>query len=74
MSKQEYVEVQGTVTKLLPGGKFLVKLDEFSNTEIVAHLSGKMRLNKINVLLEDRVTVEMTPYDLSQGRISFRHK
>lgn len=74
MSKQEYVEVQGTVTKLLPGGKFLVKLDEFAKIEIVAHLSGKMRLNKINVLLEDRVTVEMTPYDLSQGRISFRHK
>lgn len=72
MGKDNYVEFEGTVNKLLPGGKFLVELD--SGHEITAHLSGKMRLNKIKVLIEDRVTVEVTPYDLSQGRICFRHK
>jgi translation initiation factor IF-1 len=72
MSKSEYVEFEGHVSKLLPGGKFLVSLE--NGTDILAHLSGKMRMNKINVLVEDRVTVEISPYDLTQGRISFRHK
>jgi translation initiation factor IF-1 len=73
MSKNDYVEATGTITKLIPGGKFLVKLDQH-NMEIIGHLSGKMRLNKINVLLNDKVTVELTPYDLTQARITFRHK
>lgn len=73
MSKAEFLELQGVVTKLLPGGKFLVKLEEYDR-EIIAHLSGKMRLNKINVLIDDKVSLEMTPYDMTQGRISFRHK
>ena len=73
MSKAEYLELQGVVIKLLPGGKFLVKLEDYDR-EIIAHLSGKMRLNKINVLVDDKVSLEMTPYDMTQGRISFRHK
>ena len=73
MSKLEYLDLQGVVIKLLPGGKFLVKLEQYNN-EVVAHLSGKMRLNKINVLVDDKVDIEMTPYDTTQGRISFRHK
>jgi translation initiation factor IF-1 len=73
MSKAEYLELLGVVTKLLPGGKFLVKLDDYDR-EIIAHLSGKMRLNRINVLVDDKVSLEMTPYDMTQGRISFRHK
>ena len=73
MSKAEYLELLGVVIKLLPGGKFLVKLEDYDR-EIVAHLSGKMRLNRINVLVDDKVSLEMTPYDMTQGRISFRHK
>jgi translation initiation factor IF-1 len=73
MSKAEYLELLGVVIKLLPGGKFLVKLDDYDR-EIIAHLSGKMRLNRINVLVDDKVSLEMTPYDMTQGRISFRHK
>lgn len=73
MAKDQYIETDGVVKKLLPGGKFLVELTDFKR-EITCHLSGKMRLNKINVLMDDRVTVEITPYDITQGRISYRHK
>ena len=72
MPKTDYVEFEGTVNKLLPGGKFLVELE--NGTELTAHLSGRMRMNRINVLLDDRVTIEVSPYDLTQGRISYRHK
>lgn len=60
----------GTVHELLPAGTFRVKLE--SGQEIIAHLSGKMRLNKIRLSVMDRVKVEMTPYDLTKGRITFR--
>jgi len=73
MAKEEVLEFTGTVTELLPNAMFRVVLDE-NNHEILAHTSGKMRKNRIRVLAGDRVTVEITPYDLTKGRITFRHK
>ena len=72
MAKEEALEVQGEVTELLPNAMFRVKLE--NEHEILAHTSGRMRKNRIRVLAGDRVTVEMTPYDLTKGRIVFRHK
>ncbi|MBD88216.1 MAG: translation initiation factor IF-1 [Rhodospirillaceae bacterium] len=72
MAKEEALEFQGEVTELLPNAMFKVKLE--NEHEILAHTSGRMRKNRIRVLAGDRVTVEMTPYDLSKGRIVFRHK
>jgi len=72
MAKEELLEFEGTVTELLPNATFRVKLD--NNHEIIAHTAGKMRKNRIRVLAGDRVMVEMTPYDLTKGRINFRHK
>jgi translation initiation factor IF-1 len=72
MSKEDMIEFSGTVTELLPNAMFRVKLD--NEHEILAHTSGKMRKNRIRVLAGDRVNVEMTPYDLSKGRITFRFK
>ena len=72
MAKQETLEFKGKVTELLPNAMFRVKLD--NDHEVLAHTSGKMRKNRIRVLLGDRVNVEMTPYDLSKGRITFRFK
>ncbi len=72
MAKEEPIEFQGTVTEILPNAMYRVKLD--NGHDILAHASGKMRKNRIRVLLEDRVTIEMTPYDLTKGRITFRHK
>jgi translation initiation factor IF-1 len=60
------------VTELLPEGRYRVKLD--NEHMVLAYTAGKMRRNKIKTLVGDRVTVEMTPYDLSKGRITFRHK
>jgi translation initiation factor IF-1 len=76
MAKQEYIEFEGEVLELFPGGKFSVvlKLDDQKTSKILAHISGKMRLNKINILVGDRVTVEVSPYDITQGRITYRHK
>ncbi|HQS83964.1 MAG: translation initiation factor IF-1 [Alphaproteobacteria bacterium 16-39-46] len=72
MSKEDLMEFQGVVIELLPNAMFRVQLD---NEHIVlAHTSGKMRKNRIRVLVGDRVMVEMTPYDLTKGRISFREK
>ena len=72
MAKEETIEFEGTVTELLPNAMYRVKLE---NEHIVlAHSSGKMRKNRIRVLAGDKVTVEMTPYDLTKGRITFRHK
>lgn len=70
VSKQDIIEIQGVIEELLPAGTFRVKLE--SGQLIIAHLSGKMRLNKIRLSIGDRVKVEMTPYDLTKGRITFR--
>ncbi len=72
MAKEEVLEFPGVVTELLPNAMFRVKLD--NDHEILAHTAGKMRKHRICVLAGDRVTVEMTPYDLSKGRITFRYK
>ena len=72
MSKEDAIEFQGVVSELLPNAMFKVKLD--NDHEVIAHTSGKMRKNRIRVLAGDRVTVEMTAYDLTKGRITFRSK
>ena len=72
MAKEEALEFQGEVTELLPNAMFRVKLE--NEHEILAHTSGRMRKNRIRVLAGDKVTVEMTPYDLTKGPIVFRHK
>lgn len=72
MSKQDTLKMKGQVTEILPNALFRIKLE--NNLMIIGHISGKMRKNNINVLLGDRVEVEMTPYDLSKGRITFRFK
>ncbi len=72
MAKEELIEFEGLVTEILPNAMFRVKLD--NGHEIIAHTSGRMRKNRIRVLLGDKITVEMTPYDLSKGRIILRHK
>ena len=72
MSKEDAIEFQGVVSELLPNAMFKVKLD--NDHEVKANTSGKMRKNRIRVLAGDRVTVEMTPYDLTKGRITFRSK
>ena len=68
---KDIIELDGKVEELLPAGTFRIQLD--SGQSIIAHLSGKMRLNKIRLAVGDRVKVEMTPYDLTKGRISFRY-
>lgn len=65
------MEIDGEVLELMPAALFKVKLD--NGPEILAHLSGRMRMNRIRILPGDRVRVEMTPYDLSKGRITFRY-
>lgn len=72
MSKEDLIEFTGVVTELLPNAMFRVKLE--NDHVILAHTSGKMRKNRIRVLVGDTVTVEMTPYDLTKGRITFRQK
>ena len=72
MSKEDAIEFQGVVSELLPNAMFKVKLD--NDHEVIAHTSGKMRKNRIRVLAGDRVTVEMTPYDLTKGRITYRER
>jgi translation initiation factor IF-1 len=72
MSKQDVIEVEGTILEALPNAMFKVKLQ--NNHEILAHISGKIRMNFIKILPGDRVTVELTPYDLNRGRITFRFK
>jgi len=70
--KEEVIKVDGEVIDTLPNAFFRVKLD--NGHEILGHLSGKMRMNHIKILPGDRVTVEMTPYDLTKGRITYRQK
>ena len=72
MAKDELMEFTGTVKELLPNAMFRVTLE--NDHQILAHTSGKMRKNRIRVLAGDKVNVEMTPYDLTKGRITFRHK
>ncbi len=72
MAKQGPIKVDGVITDTLPNATFRVKLD--NNVEILAHISGKMRMHYIKILVGDRVTVEMSPYDLSKGRITYRYK
>ena len=72
MAKEDLIEFDGVVTELLPDARFRVKLD--NGHETLAYTSGKMKKNRIRILAGDRVTVEMTPYDLTKGRINFRHK
>ncbi len=70
MADRELIEMEGVVTESLPNAMFRVKLDNGFN--VLAHISGKIRRNYIRILLGDRVTVELTPYDLTKGRITYR--
>ena len=72
MSKQDVLKMKGLVTEVLPNALFRIKLE--NDYLIIGHISGKMRKNNINVLLGDRVEVEISPYDMTKGRISFRYK
>lgn len=72
MAKQDVIELEGTVLEALPNAMFKVELE--NGHEILAHISGKMRMHYIKILPGDKVKVEMSPYDLSKGRISFRYK
>ena len=72
MSKEELLEFEGTVIDVLPDSRFRVMLE--NEHEIVAYLAGRMKKNRIRTLVGDRVTIEMTPYDLDKGRIIYRHK
>lgn len=72
MSKEESIEVEGTVVEPLPNAMFRVKLD--NGHIVLAHISGKMRKYYIRILPGDRVTIELSPYDLSRGRITYRAK
>ena len=73
MSKEALLEFEGEVVELLPNATFRVRLLA-NDHEIIAHTAGRMRKNRIRVLAGDKVTVEMTPYDLSKGRITYRFK
>jgi translation initiation factor IF-1 len=72
MAKEELLQFDGTVTEVLPDGNYRVTLD--NNHELLAYMSGKMRKFRIRTGVGDRVVVEVSPYDLSRGRINFRHK
>ncbi len=70
--KEEAIEIEGVVVEALPNTMFRVKLDE--RHEVLAHISGKMRMHYIRILPGDRVKVELSPYDLQRGRITYRFK
>ena len=72
MSKQDVIEVEGTILVALPNAMFQVQL--LNGHTILAHISGKIRMNFIKILPGDKVTVELTPYDLNRGRITYRYK
>ncbi|MBS3994959.1 MAG: translation initiation factor IF-1 [Alkaliphilus sp.] len=72
MAKDDVIEVQGTVVDALPNAMFKVKLE--NDHEILAHISGKLRMNFIRILPGDTVTIELSPYDLTRGRITWRGK
>ena len=72
MSKEDVIEVEGTVVESLPNTNFKVELE--NGHQILAHISGKLRMNYINILPGDKVKVELSPYDLTRGRITWRGK
>ena len=72
MAKEDVLEYEGVVLEILPNAMFKVKLD--NEHEILAHTAGRMRKHRIRILAGDKVTVEMSTYDLTKGRITFRHK
>jgi len=72
MPKEDHIEMEGTVQESLPNTMFRVELD--NKHVVIAHISGRMRKNYIRILTGDRVTVELTPYDLTKGRIIFRNR
>jgi translation initiation factor IF-1 len=72
MSSDEHIELEGTIATVLPGTLFRVRLD--NEHEVLAHISGKMRKNFVRLTVGDRVRIEMSPYDLSKARISYRLK
>lgn len=72
MAKEEIIEMQGTIAQVLPDTRFRVMLD--NGVEVTAYVSGKMRKHRIRIIEGDKVTVEMSPYDLTKARISFRDK
>lgn len=72
MAKDDVIEVEGTVIETLPNAMFKVELE--NGHEILAHVSGKIRMNYIRILPGDKVTIEMSPYDLTRGRITYRFK
>lgn len=72
MAKDDVIEVEAKVVETLPNGMFQVELD--NGHRVLAHISGRIRKNHIRILLGDAVTVELTPYDLTRGRITYRHK
>ncbi len=72
MGKEDIIEVQGSVTETLPNAMFRVELE--NGHKLLAHISGKMRMHFIRILPGDKVTVEMSPYDLTRGRITYRFK
>ena len=71
MAKEELIEMQGVVAEALPDSQFLVTMD--NGHKLVAYTAGKMRKNHIRILAGDKVSLELSPYDLSKGRITFRH-
>lgn len=72
VAKEDMIEIEGTVTETLPNAMFKVELE--NGYEVLAHVSGKIRVNYIRILPGDRVKVEMSPYDLTRGRITYRFK
>jgi len=72
MAKEELITFEGLVTEILPDARYRVQLD--NGHEVIAYTAGKMKKNRIKTLAGDRVTVEMSPYDLEKGRLIFRHK
>lgn len=72
MPKEDAIEMSGTVLKVLPATMYIVKLE--NEHELLAHISGKMRKHFIRITVGDRVTVQISPYDLTKGRITYRHK
>ena len=72
MAKEDVLELEGTVVENLPNAMFKVELE--NGHQILAHISGKLRMNFIKILLGDKVTIEMSPYDLTRGRITWRSK
>jgi translation initiation factor IF-1 len=72
MAKEDVIEVEGKVIEPLPNAMFRVELD--NGHQVLAHVSGKMRMHFIKILPGDKVTLELSPYDLNRGRITYRHK